>query len=918
MSTTPDADLDHHDVMWGRPVGAAKTVRPLSRRSDYFRAPAQTKLLPPTLPSEFLVRDRISSVLDASTLKPLTVIAAPAGAGKSAAVSSWIEARPQPAAWLSLDEPDSDRRRFWVLMLAALRRSEGAAPVANLEVHPREPIDMLLPEFINALEALEAPVTLVLDDLHRVSSPEIYADLDLFLRHPSTNLRLVLLTRFDPPISVERMRLAGQVGELRARELAFTLNETVELLELLGVKLALADVELLWRRSEGWAAGLRLAATTLADCATPERLVADLAGDDANIAEYLLAEVLARESPGTREFLIRAAVVDELPVELAAELTGRSDSARILAELTHRHALIAPVTDRRDVYRLHALFAEMLRAQLKLDRPAEIRTLHALAARWYARNGAPLSALRHALKADDEDFAAGLARDRWVEVLATGELSALRSLVEQLQPARFEREPELALALAARLIDAGHDSRVEHYLRLADEKAAQLPDARRQQFAVARAAVQLYRGRARGDLKMAKDGAQRLLMEGGSFPATDDGQAIRALALATLGMVEVWTGSADTARRHLERGRAVASGAQLDWIRLLCDAYLALGSAVAGRLGSSERRVLAALELAAGRGWSRTYPAAVALTALASVQLQWNLIDDAERTLQRATGGVERSHEPPLLAMHGLVRGQVLAAQGRFGEALEVFETAADKLTGWTVLAVPLGPMLETEAAMVRAALGQWADAERDLERAAAESPAPAIGLARLAIAAGDPAAARNHLSRALSDDSCLSVSMRIEGWALDAIACDALPDHASARTSLERALDAAEPGGFRRALIKHGSALRPVLRRQPRLGTAHRAFVDELLAVLDDGAVRVANHDVLPEHLTDRETAVLRFLPTMLSNQEIASELFVTVNTVKTHLRSIYRKLDARDRREAVRRARETQLLAPALVRRE
>ncbi len=889
---------------------------PITGTREYRGHPAEPKLLPPPVPAGFLARDRIASLLDEGAEKPLTVLAAPAGAGKSAALSSWATARATPVAWLSLDEPDSERRRFWGLTLASLRLAGGADPLASLQVHPDESVDILLPELANVLEKFEQPITLVLDDLHRSSAPEIYGDLELLLRHPVANLRLVVSTRVDPPIGLERLRLTGHLVELRAKDLAFTLEETIELFELLGIDLAKVDLEVLWRRSEGWAAGLRLAAATLAGRPNPERFVAELAGDDANIAEYLLAEVLSRERADTREFLIRASVADELPIELAAELTGRDDSWPLLDELTHRHAFLAPVGDRRGVYRFHTLFAELLRAQLKYERPAEVGSLHERAARWYGRNGAPVAALRHAVASGNQELATELARACWVQALATGEFSVLRSLVEQVRPARLERDPEFALAFAASLIEGEHDAQVEHYLRVADERAAELSPARRRQFAVARDAVILYRGRSRGDLSMAQAAAERLLSDADGSQAVGNHQAIRALAYSTLGIVELWNGALDRGTRHLERGLAVAGNAELDWVRLLCQAYLTLGSALAGRLAPCEQRAHATLELAARRGWTRSTPAGVALTVLGGVQFHWNLLDEADLTLDRAATAIRRSRESPLLALYGLNRGRVRAAQGRLGEALEAFEAGLDKLTGWTG-AVGLRSMLETEAAMTRAALGHREAAERDLQRAAAESPGATIGLARLALSAGDPEGARAYLARAMPYDGRLLVSQQVEGWVLSALAGDTLADHVSAHVSLERALELAEPGGFRQTLMGQGSAVRPVLRRQLRLGTAHRAFVEDLLLALDERSAHASSRPMLAEALTDREAAVLRFLPTMMSNLEIASELFVSVNTVKTHLRSIYRKLDANDRREAVQRARELQLLAPGLARR-
>jgi ATP/maltotriose-dependent transcriptional regulator MalT len=571
---------------------------PITGTTDHLDHPAPPKLLPPPVPEGFLARARIASLLDEGAHKPLT---RPRGAGRRGQERGELldRHRAAPVAWLSLDEPDSDRRGFWSLTLAALRRAGGADALAGLQVHPGESVDILLPELTSVLEKFDQPITLVLDDLHRSSAPEIYADLELLLRHPSSKLRLVVSTCVDPPIGVQRLRLSGHVVEPRARDLAFTLDET----------------------------------------------------------------------------------------ELAAELTGRPDSWPLLDELTHRHAFLAPVGDRRGVYRLHTLFAELLRAQLKYERPAEVGSLHERAARWYGRNAAPVAALRHAVVSGNEEIAAELARACWVQVLATGELSVLRSLVEHVRPERVERDPEFALAFAASLIEGEHDQQVEHYLRVADGLVAGLPAERRRQFAVARDAVMLYRGRSRGDLTMAQGAAERLLSDVSGAQALGQRQAIRALAFSTLGIVELWNGELDRGTRHLERGLAIAGDAELDWVRLLCHAYLALGSGLAGRLAACERRAHAALDLAARRGWTRSTPAGVALTVLGGVQFHWNPIDEADLTLDRAAIAIGRSCEAPLLALCGLNRGRVSAAQGRPGESLEAFEAGLDKLSGWTAAA---------------------------------------------------------------------------------------------------------------------------------------------------------------------------------------------------------------------------------------
>jgi LuxR family transcriptional regulator, maltose regulon positive regulatory protein len=339
----------------------------------------QTKFAVPRGPTATVVRTRLHARLDAGIQTPLTLVAAPAGAGKSALVSSWIRTRepPGPIAWLTLDADDADRRRFWRAVLASLAQATGEERVGALDVSPREPLDMdlVLPALVDALARRKEPAILVLDDFHEVADA-VQEDLERLVRFPPPALRLIIVTRADPPIGLGRLRLDGRLTEIRATDLAFTLDETHALFAGLGVLLAPEDVATLWKRTEGWAAGLRLAAMSIQGRPEPKRFIEHFAGTDATVSDYLVREVLAGQPPAARDFLLRTAIVDTICADLADALTGRTDGQHMLTELEHGGALLAPVDDEGVWHRYHPLFAELLRAELRAQLAGEVEELH--------------------------------------------------------------------------------------------------------------------------------------------------------------------------------------------------------------------------------------------------------------------------------------------------------------------------------------------------------------------------------------------------------------------------------------------------------------------------------------------------------------------------------------------------------------
>jgi LuxR family transcriptional regulator, maltose regulon positive regulatory protein len=500
-----------------------------------------------------------------------------------------------------------------------------------------------------------------------------------------------------------------------------------------------------------------------------------------------------------------------------------------------------------------------------------------------------------------------------------GEMGALRPILETMPRELVEASPALALAFGGALLARGDHAAAQPYLLRAEEGEALVKPERRAQFAAGRAAMGLYEGRMRGDPIGALGRARELLDRDAVLEDGALATGVRSFVLTQLGIVELWTGDLDAATAHLEGAHAAAVEEQMDWTAIAAGAHLAAARAFRGEIPRAVRRAREAIALAERRGWSRAGPAGTAYTVQASVALQRGRRDEAAAYVARATEAINLARDRPLHAAHGLNRALLLTDAGEPEAALDVLRAAREELGDWPLLA-PLENMMVAQEGLLRAAVGEREAARALLERAeseAATSGPVANAIARLRLLDGDAAEARTVLEPHLgvrdgASREGVPLSVRAESWLLDAMALDALAEHEEAAQALERALDIAEPAGLRRMLETHGAVVRPLLRRHLRHETAHPAMVGEALDAIERrGAQRSRPSTVLmAEPLSEREQAILRYLPTMMSNQEIAGELFVSVNTVKTHLKAIYRKLDATGRREAVQRGRELGLM--------
>ncbi|TDC92014.1 LuxR C-terminal-related transcriptional regulator [Actinomadura sp. 7K507] len=836
-----------------------------------------SKLEVPAPPPGLVERPRLGRVLDTGLQHPLTLVNAPPGWGKSVLLSWWTRATDLPVGWLGVE--DGDDPRFWSYLRAALNSAGGHASDA-LPSPDEAPHEVFLARLAAALADLREPVGVVLDDFHRIRDPRVLKGLEYLAQHAGRALRMIIVTRGGPGPPLARLRLAGAVTALEAAELSFTMSETVELLAALGLELPGRYTRLLHQRTEGWPAGLRLAGLSMRGHCDPLRFVDGLTGDHETIAGYFTSEVLGGLDGGHLEVLLCGSVLEQLTGSLADALTGRSDGERILAELWDAGAFLDSVGGRRSSYRCHRLLGEFLRRELTRRAPRRVPDLHRRAAAWYAARGSSPDALQHALLSLDWRMATDLLADHWPDLVLSDSDPPLWASDPAPPEAALRDNPDLALACALNQQLLGDRRGTDRYLRLAGDHAAEAGDDKA-------TAIRLTRSVTAGDVAATFSQASRLLAH------REDGEGARSVALSALGTARLATGDLRTAERALHDGLAAAERAGLDRARAVCLSRLAVARALLGELHLAGQTAQDSL------GFART-PAACgyAHLALAITHHEWGDGNEAARYLDLAESPGDRL----LAALISIVRLWSLQVGEHRSRADEVLREAHHELTGWTVPTYIAHRFTAAEAAL-RTSFGDTGTAARLLADQAGASGCSAplsVALARIQLRDGDLDAAILTAAGAPNGELGLSLEARL----LEALAADRLGHDRHVSTTLEKTLQLADHERFRGVFLREGPAARRLLSAHLDSGTACWPFVMEIVGC----AAERTDGPAAP--LTERELTVLRYLQSVLTTEEIAAELHLSVNTVKTHTRHIYRKLTASRRREAVRKAREAQLL--------
>ena len=882
-----------------------------------------TKLYVPPPSPTVVPRPRLLERLNAGLHRKLTLIAAPAGFGKTTLVSAWAAACHQPVAWLSLDAGDNDPTRFLTYLVAALRTIApqiGTGVLDSLQSPPPPPTEPLLTTLLNELTTLSDPFVLVLDDYHVIEAPAVDQVLTFLLEHLPPQLHLVLATREDPPLPLARLRAGAQLTELRAGDLRFTPAEAAGFLNhVMGLNLAAEDIAALETRTEGWIAGLQLAALSLQGHHAPARFIQSFTGSSRFIIDYLAAEVLERQPDEVRVFLLQTSVLERMCAPLcdavlhgnraAAPLAGtppHSSSQAMLEKLERANLFLVPLDDERRWYRYHHLFADLLRQRLHQgaasatgDEGEGVDELHRRASQWYEDQGLDLEAFHHAAAAQDIERAARLIEGAGVPLHFRGAGVPVRNWLASLPAAVLNARPALWVTYASALMMSGQHSAVEQKLQAAEAALhGTAPDDQARdlvgRIASMRATVAVIQHDVATLLAQSRRALEYL---------HPDNLPLRMAAHWTLGHAY-----------QLQGDRAAASRAYADVIAIsqsfgasiyttaatLCLGQVQEVDTQLSRAAETYRRVL----LLAGDP-----PRPIACEAhlgLARITYQWNDLAAAEQHGHQCRQLTQQMDSVDTFAACGVVLARLRLAQGDVPGAVAVLNEAAQFVRRHHFV----HRLPEIAAVQVLSLLRQG-----DLAEAAhlAQTHDLPLSQARVLLAQGDPATALAVLEP-------LRRQIEAKGWAderlqvlvLEALALQSQGAQDQAGQRLGEALALAAPEGFIRIFVDEGPPMAALLRAATQHGTTPN-YVHQLLAALGklrEAEGRTPGTPRLIEPLSERERDVLRLLSSELTGPEMARELMVSLNTLRTHTKNIYTKLGVNSRRAAVRRAEELDLL--------
>jgi LuxR family maltose regulon positive regulatory protein len=941
-----------------------------------------TKLYIPSTRTNLVARPRLTERLEEGTKHKLTLVCAPAGFGKSTLLSEWVLGSLLPVGWLSLDIGDNEPARFLSYVISALQTVEadvGKGTLSLLRSSQPVPIQVGLTELVNELAAVPHDLALVLDDYHVIENDAIHTALTFLLEHLPPQMHLIIASRTDPPLHLSRLLAGGHLTKLSASDLRFTFEETAAFLnKAMELNISAEEVATLEDKTEGWIAGLQLAALSLRGREDASRFVSDFTGTNRHIFDYLAEEVLDSQPENARTFLLQTSILDRLSGPLCDAVTRRGDGQMTLEKLEGANLLLVPLDDERRWYRYHHLFADFLRERLRRESPERVVELHRRASEWHERNGRASEAIGHAVAAGDFDRAGDLTERLAGEIAGRGQGPALERLLKTLPEEALRHRPRLDILYAAYALcgSARFDAaearlrNVERRLGLEgvdlDNASSVSPSVAFEDKERANLAGEVAKVRAfiatvgRGDTRSSIAFGRRAL----TLLAEDN---FGARHVAAINLADAYLDSGDLVAASRAIGEALDAGRAARFPTRIAAALVLQGrlQALRGRLSEATETYERILRLAAKHGEVASREEGEAHVGMGELLLERDELQAATRHLQE---GVEL-----LLKWSGLGDATTRLLEGTnahewagWPEEVSIdFDAAAGVVTGYLVLArtrqaqadaegafealryadqIAQNPHIESrwkvrvEAWLARLrmaqgdikAAGRWAQqrglsAEDEFEYSP-ESELEHTTLARLLIAQGKHKEASRLLERLLEAAEAGGRGHTvIEVLILKALALQAQNDEPGALGALRTALTLAEPEGYVRIFADEGAPMADLIRRVLKArrreppdieGDVPLEYIGKLLEALDapvtappKAHVRGPGALVL-DPITERELEVLKLLDSDLSNREIAASLFVSLATVKTHTKHLYRKLGVRARHQAVARARELRLL--------
>ncbi len=905
----------------------------------------RTKLYIPSARSELVPRPHLAERLDAALDYKLTLVSAPAGFGKTTLLSEWIHSRvkdqarkdepstafhPSKVAWISLDRGDNDLGRFLTYFFTAVQMVDadvGNTALAALQSAQHPPVEALLAGLINEIIEIPRPLIVVLDDYHVITEQRIHDALAFLLDNLPSQMHLMLASRADPPWPLARMRVRREVVELRADDLRFTLTEVTAFLnDVMGLELAPQDITALDSRTEGWIAGLQLAALSMQGRLDTAAFVQAFSGSHRFVLDYLAEEVLSRQSADVQEFLLKTSILERMTAPLCDTVTGMANSQDILIQLGRDNLFLIPLDDERRWYRYHRLFGDLLRSRLQETQLEHVPNLYRRASEWCEETGLVEEAVTYALTGQDMERAATLIERNAMQMIVQGEIMTVSWWLDALPDDLVRVRAWLSVYRAWTQYWVGHREQAEECLRDAEQVLQDTPapsKAEGQRIAGHIAVIRAYNALVYEELSQVLEMAQRAL------DLLSEGEYMRSMAALILGGAHWGLGNVVAAQRAFTEASTTAQKCGYPFLAVSAACYAGIQQAKQAQLYEARDTYRAALELATENSGRELPASGFALVRLGDLSREWNDLETARRDLAKGVELCAQWGQVDIQADGYIALARLQLAQADWEQAANTIQKAdqlvhSTKPDPWITcwlddcrlrLWLSVGDL----AAAVRwaRASGLRVDGElcypHDLHH---------INLARVLVAQGAQQPSGPYLDEALALLARLLEAAETAGWTnetikvliLQALALEARGDSDEALFALSHALALAEPGGYVRTFIDEGALMAKLLSQIIVTRSNHACYARKLLAALEGGTTVAQQPTIsllpLVEPLSERELQVLRLLTTNLSSTEIAQELFVAKSTVRTHIKNIYQKLDVHRRTDAVQRAQELGLL--------
>jgi LuxR family maltose regulon positive regulatory protein len=895
----------------------------------------ETKLYVPRPRRQLVSRPRLLARLDRVPESKLTLISAPAGFGKSTLLTGWIAASPRDnasIAWLSLDEHDNDVGGFWTYFIAALRRAApevGAEAEACLQTSGPDAVREALAALINELRSEARDFVVVLDDYHEVHLPAIHEAMTFLLDYLPPSLHIVIASRADPPLPLARLRARGELVELRAADLRFKAEETAAYLNgVMALSLTAPNLDALEGQTEGWIAALQLAALSMQGRDDVTAFIEDFKGDNHYVVDYLIQEVLQRQPEAVRSFLLKTAILDRFTGGLCDAVTGQTDGQARLRSLEEGNVFIVPLDDRREWYRYHHLFADVLRAHLLAEGREKADDLHKRASAWFEQAGDMPVAIRHALAASDFERAAALIERAIPGMLRARQESTVRTWLESLPSEVLSVRPVLGVGYVGVLMQGGEMASVEARLNEIERLLESAPDGLRghegagaspifvdeDQFREIPGMVALYRaghaqvtGNLPDTMKFARLAIERLPPE----------HPLRGGAMALLGLALWSSGDLEAAHQTFAEGIAlVHAGGYVNDSSTIMLADMRIGQ---GRLREALSAYERALQAATEQGTAAPRGTADLHVGISEIYIEQNDLDAARRHLRTSQELGESAGLPENRFRWFIAMAALTQAENDFDGALQLLQQAE------RLYAAGFSPDLKPIDA-IRPRIWLRQGRTTDAIEWCRQQGLPAdddysylrefrhLTLVRVLIAQFDGDRDKEQLRAAetiLDRVTEAAESGRRTGTVIEALILKAIVQRAAgsapaALDHLQRALSLAAPEGYARVFVDEGPPVAMLLEQLSN----RDPYARRLLAAFGRAATTPQPAQASSDSLSERELEVLRLLASDLSGPDIARALVVSLNTMRTHTKSIYTKLDVNSRRAAVRRAEELRLL--------